>query len=291
MCMFKIILTAIGFVLFIAATTLQAQSQNLRDLKISALKPVPLVIPPSPDSTLIVVRSTIDDLILESNMGERVQKKGGGVWHLHLYPGTQKISFNVPGVYKQETREYRALAKNRSYEVQVSSKDTFPWVFFDLYYQLLGFFSTFWKQQFGETPVENYHEGVGGTFGIGNPIFRLGAGSHNMLHRNWVNKAPQFSGAGYQIHALLGIPYKRLFRIEFGLGYYWIDYKLTDRANKIISLKNNGAFFIITPSLGTPNVKFFGEGNLAIKPSGTLPFLYFRMGLRFAYPIKSDLKS
>jgi len=166
----------------------------------------------------------------------------------------------------------------------------FSWVFFDLYYQLLGFSSTFWKQQFGETPFENYHEGVGGNFGIGNPIFRLGAGSHNMLHRNWANKAPQFSGAGYQIHALLGIPYKRLVRIEFGLGYYWMDYKLTDRANKIVSLRNNGAFVILTPSLGTTNVKLFGEADLAIKPNGTLPFLYFRTGLRFAYPVKSDLK-
>lgn len=129
---YSFIPTAVCLTLFLAASTLLSQSPKLHEMKVGSIKLAPKIVPPNPDSTLIVVRSTIRDLTLESSMGERVQKIEDGVWHLHLYPGTQTISFNVPGVYKQETREYEALAKNRSYEVQISPKGKFPWMWVGL---------------------------------------------------------------------------------------------------------------------------------------------------------------
>lgn len=223
------------------------------------------------------------------------------VWRLlNLEPDYQPTA-KEPASFKRLLESVKQLQKApqraNSFEVEGPSLQFKTWqnrlfslIFFDIYYQLSGFSSPFWKLQFGETKLVNYHEGVGGSLGIGNPVFRFGAGSHNMLHRNWESKAPYLSGAGYELHALAGVPYKRLVRIELGLGYYWMDYKLTNRANETVAFRNNGAFVIFTSSLGAPNVKIFGEADLGVKPNGTLPFLYFRTGLRFAYPIKSDLK-
>jgi len=128
----QIIRTAICFLFVAAATVLHAQtSQKLRELSVGSLKPV-LGIPPSQDSTVIIVRSTIPDLRVESSMGERYLKTGEGTWRLYLYPDTQKLYFNAPG-YKQEIVEYRTLQKNRIYELQVSPKKRgIPWLWIGL---------------------------------------------------------------------------------------------------------------------------------------------------------------
>jgi len=97
------------------------KAQELRPLKISSLKPAPSVIPPSQDSTVLVVKSPIANLRLESNVGERVRKIGEGVWHMYLSPEPQIISFNASG-YKQLKQEYRTFERNRSYEVEVKAK-------------------------------------------------------------------------------------------------------------------------------------------------------------------------
>ncbi|MCG3157560.1 MAG: hypothetical protein DKINENOH_04194 [bacterium] len=123
----NLILSTFCLALFVTASASLSQSPKLHEMKVGQIKLVPKIIPPNPDSTLIVVRSTIKDLKLESTMGERVQKMGEGVWYLHLTPGPQRISFNSPG-YKQEFQEYSNLAKNRAYEVQISPKGKFPWL-------------------------------------------------------------------------------------------------------------------------------------------------------------------
>jgi len=124
-----ILLTGICLFLFAGESFSQGKqkAQELRSMGVSALKPAPSVIPPSPDSTVLVVKSSIANLRLESNLGERVQKVGEGVWRMHLSPEPQIISFNASG-YKQLKQEYRTFERNRSYEVQVKRKGKFPWV-------------------------------------------------------------------------------------------------------------------------------------------------------------------
>ncbi len=160
-------------------------------------------------------------------------------------------------------------------------------LYFDVYYQLLGLSDKFWNQQFGNTPLENYHEGVGGYFGFGVPLFRVGVSGHNMLNRNLAKKTPKFSGAGYQAHAILNIPLFRPFGLDIGGGYYWLDYTMTDQANKTSSWKNEGALAIGGLNIGTLGFKLFGEGNFAVRQNKTIEFAYARGGLRFAFPLKS----
>jgi hypothetical protein len=96
-------------------------AQELRKMKVSALKPAQVGITPSPDSTVLIVKSSIPNLLLESNVFERVKKVGEGVWYLYLLPEPQKISFNAAG-YEQVTQEYKTFEGNRSYEVKVVPK-------------------------------------------------------------------------------------------------------------------------------------------------------------------------
>ena len=118
-----ILLVAICLLLFAGESFSQdkQKAQELRAMKVSTLKPAPSVIPPSQDSTLLVVKSSIANLRLESNLGERLKKIGEGVWHLYLSPEPQIISFNASG-YKQFKQEYRTFERNRSYEVEVKAK-------------------------------------------------------------------------------------------------------------------------------------------------------------------------
>jgi len=161
-------------------------------------------------------------------------------------------------------------------------------LYFDVYYQLLGLSDKFWNQQFGNTPFENYHEGVGGYLGFGVPLFRVGVSGHNMLNRNLAKTTPKFSGAGYQAHAIINIPLLRPFGLDIGGGYYWLDYTMTDQANKTSSWKNEGALVIGGFNIGTLGFKLFGEGNFAVRQNNkTIDFAYIRGGLRFAFPLKS----
>lgn len=121
----------IWFLLFATTSILQVQrpTQELGELEVSSLKPVGNVIPPDPDSVVIIVKSTIPNLRIESNMGERVKKRGESVWYVYLLPEVQTIYFNAPG-YEQTERQYY-LERNRVYEIIVLPKtniNTWLWI-------------------------------------------------------------------------------------------------------------------------------------------------------------------
>jgi hypothetical protein len=118
-----ILLVGVCLLLFVGESFSQGKqkAQELRALTVSTPKPPPGVIPPRQDSTVLVVKSSIPNLRLESNLGERVKKVGEGVWHMYLSPEPQIISFNAAG-YKQLKQEYRTFERNRAYEVQVKAK-------------------------------------------------------------------------------------------------------------------------------------------------------------------------
>lgn len=89
-------------------------------------------ITPSPDSTMLVVKSTVSNLSVTSTSGESSVKKGrGSARYIVLSPGSQTLYFNAGG-YKQVERENVMLAKNCSYEVEVSPKGKFPWMWVGL---------------------------------------------------------------------------------------------------------------------------------------------------------------
>jgi len=126
-----ILFAGVGLLLLAGLSFSQTKQrkQKLGEMTTSALRPA-MAIPP-PDSTVLIVRSTIRNLSLRSNLGERVQKVGEGVWYMYLSAEPQKISFNADG-YKQITQEYRTLAKNRVYEIQLSPKKSKPWLWIGL---------------------------------------------------------------------------------------------------------------------------------------------------------------
>lgn len=98
------------------------KTQELREMTVSVLKPVSKV-PPSQDSTVLIVKSTIPNLVLNSEMApsENVKKISDGVWHLFLPADTQTIYFRAAG-FKLVERKYTTFARNRVYEVEVKPK-------------------------------------------------------------------------------------------------------------------------------------------------------------------------
>jgi len=101
------------------------KTQVLRKMTVSKLKPALGGITPTPDSTVLIVKSNLRNLRLTSSFGERVKIGKGGVWYMYLEPGAQKIFF-VADDYELVTGEY-TLARSRAYEVEVKSKGKFPW--------------------------------------------------------------------------------------------------------------------------------------------------------------------
>jgi len=126
-----ILFAGVGLLLLAGLSFSQTKprKQKLGEMTTSALRPA-MAIPP-PDSTVLIVRSTIRNLELISNLGERVQKVGEGVWYMYLAAESQKISFKAED-YKLLTQEYRTLEKNRVYEIQISPKKSKPWLWVGL---------------------------------------------------------------------------------------------------------------------------------------------------------------
>ena len=100
-------------------------------MTVSVLKQVSKV-PPSQDSTVLIVKSTIPNLTLTSTMSpsENVKKISESVWYMFLPAETQTIYFNAKG-FKLVERQYTTFAKNRVYEVEVKpKKGGKTWVWF-----------------------------------------------------------------------------------------------------------------------------------------------------------------
>jgi len=108
------------------------KAQALREMKLSPPKPA-MGITPTPENIVLIVKANIRNfnLSLTSTLGESVKAVRVGVWQMILSPGPQTIYFNAPG-YKQVEQLYTTLQKNRSYEVEVSLKGKFPWLWVGL---------------------------------------------------------------------------------------------------------------------------------------------------------------
>jgi len=117
-------LVGLGLALFagIASAQPKQKTQELREMTVSVLKQVSKV-PPSQDSTVLIVKSTIANLDVASEMApsENVKKISDGVWHLFLPADTQTIYFRAAG-FKLVERKYTTFARNRVYEVEVKPK-------------------------------------------------------------------------------------------------------------------------------------------------------------------------
>lgn len=177
---------------------------------------------------------------------------------------------------------------------------------FNIYYQWLDIFNDFWIQQFSETKIANHnkldYEGFGGDVGILLSGFvRMGVGAHLMNERKITRESTNpytgeherfnltISGRGCQVFGVVFLDLSNVIGIEAGAGYYWSDYRIKDITNGVISTriwKSDGPYAIAGLAIAFENLKIYAEGNLVTKSKKTFAFLYKRVGLRWAIPIK-----
>ena len=118
----NVLLTVASVVILCAVSS--GYAQTLQEMEVKDLGLVPVVVR-NPEVGILIVESVIPELSFESSMGIiKVTHERPGEWILHLFPGTNLITFKAEG-YKSVNDMRLVVPKKRARKVEVKPLKTF----------------------------------------------------------------------------------------------------------------------------------------------------------------------